>query len=53
MQRAKRESNTLQTKYRYQYMSPLFSFPYPKASNTLRSVDIEPNLISLTPVKLY
>lgn len=48
-----RQSNTLLTKHRYQYVSPLFSFPCLRASNTLRSVDIEPNLIPLTPVKLY
>lgn len=47
------ESNPLQTKHRYQYMSPLFLLPCPEASNTLRSVDIKPNLITLSPVKLY
>lgn len=40
------ECNTSQTTYRYQYMSPLLSFPGPEANNTLRFVDIEPNLIS-------
>lgn len=28
------ESNAVQTKHRYQYTSPLFAFPGPKASNT-------------------